>query len=319
MKRKFSILMIVSVLGLLLLFPDSVSRGAREGLMLWFSVVFPALLPFMIISGVIVRMGITSAIGRVIYPFAHKLLHITENGCYPVVIGLLSGYPLGAKTIADMCRTESISKREGQYLLTFCNNASPMFMLEYMGIYCMGMKKPYYLMIVVYLSAFLNALLFQKSLGCCKMRDGYCVTGGNACPSNRYVRCQNRSFMEALDDSILDSFVTLAKVGGYIILFSILAQLVEELLPLSIPVKVAGLGIIEITTGGEYLKNFVTDYTQVWIFGAVFCAFGGFSSIAQTASVIQGSGLSVKKYILAKVCHALFAGVLALLLGRFIV
>lgn len=303
MKRKIIIISMLAVLGLFLLFPDQVSRGAREGLMLWFSIVFPALLPFIVVSGVIVRMGITSAIGRVIYPFVHKWLPISENGCYAMVVGLLSGYPLGAKTVADLCISEKISRREGQYLLTFCNNSSPMFMLEYMGAYCMGLPMPDLLLVIVYLSAFLNAFFYQKRFGC--YQKGDCVV--------KYSWSEKRelSLMGALDESILDSFVTLAKVGGYIILFSILAQLVEELSLLPLPVKMAGLGIIEITTGGECLRSFITDSTQIWILGASICAFGGLSSIAQTASVLQGSGLSVKKYILAKATHALLAAGLA--------
>lgn len=306
MKRKIKIISLAAVLGLFLFFPDQMSRGAKEGLILWFSIVFPALLPFMVVSGVIVRLGITSSIGRVMYPFVHKWLHVSENGCYPVVVGLLSGYPLGAKTVADLCVSGKISRREGQYLLTFCNNSSPMFMLEYMGVYCMGLKNPEFLLVAVYLSAILNALLYQKHFGC--------YHGGDNVVKYSCNGKKEAFLMGALDESILDSFVTLAKVGGYIILFSILAQLVEELLPLTLLLKVAGLGMIEITTGGEYLRSFIMDGRKIWILGTVFCAFGGFSSIAQTSSVLQGSGLSIKKYIVAKTTHALLAaGVAALM------
>lgn len=298
------------LLGLFLIFPDPVSQGAKSGLTLWFSVVFPALLPFMVISGTIVRMGIASSIGRILYPLLHKCLHVSENGCYPVVIGLLSGYPLGAKTIADLCISGGITQEEGQYLLTFCNNASPMFMLEYMGAYCMGLPRPELLLLIVYLSAFLNAFLHQKRLGCYQKDN--CVV--------KYTRQEKKEdfFMNALDESILDSFVTLAKVGGYIILFSILAGLGGEMLPLSPLTKTAGLGIIELTTGGEYIRNLLNNSLQIWILGAAVCAFGGLSSIAQTSSVLQGSGLSLKKYFLAKLCQTLIAAGLATVLGIFV-
>lgn len=315
MKRKMTILLIGLILVLLLVFPDIVSAGAEDGLMLWFSVVFPALLPFMILSGVIVRIGITSVIGRVIYPLAHKSLHISKNGCYPVVIGLLSGYPLGAKTVADMCCAGNLSRKEGQYLLRFCNNASPMFLLEYMGIYCMGLKRPYWLLLVVYASAFLNAFFHRKDLLICDTIKEHATTKKNG---KQLEKRSGYGMMEALDESILDAFLTLAKVGAYIILFSILAQLVEELLPLSTGFKVVGLGMIEITTGGEYIRRFVENPFWSWLVGSVFCAFGGFSSVAQTASVIQGSGLSIRQYIQAKFGHACLAGVLAAIVGYFL-
>ena len=322
MKRKIMILCILAVLGLLLLFPDSVIKGATDGLMLWFSIVFPALLPFMILSGVIVRLDITSTIGRMIYPLFHRVLGVSAYGCYPGVVGMLSGYPLGAKTVADLYQAGKITGKEGQYLLAFCNNASPMFMLEYIGVYCIGLKQPWLVLLVVYGSGILNALLL-KGIECFrdKIRGGCCQEFCNVRQySSKSLCCvgKKQSFISALDDSILDSFVTLAKVGGYIILFSILAQLVEELLPVPAITKMLGLGIIEITTGGEFIRAMDISFTEKWIAGCLFCGFGGFSSIAQTASVLQGSGLSVKRYIAAKICHALAAAGLAVLSMRII-
>ncbi len=315
MKRKIMILCILTVLAMLLLFPDSVSKGATDGLMLWFSIVFPALLPFMILSGVIVRLNITSAIGRIIYPLFHGILGVSESGCYPVVVGFLSGYPLGAKTVADLYQSGKITGKEAQYLLSFCNNASPMFMLEYMGVYCIGLKKPWLILLVVYASGILNALFLKwmeyiwdkirgkSHQGLGNLDEAYC--------KGLYCNRKKQSMISALDDSILDSFVTLAKVGGYIILFSIFAQLVEELLRIPAIAKMLGLGIIEITTGGEYVKAMDISLTEKWIAGCLFCGFGGFSSIAQTASVLQGSGLSIKRYIVAKIGHAFMAAVIA--------
>lgn len=318
MKRKIMILCILTVLGTLLLFPDSVSKGAADGLMLWFSIVFPALLPFMILSGVIVRLDITYTIGRIIYPLFHRVLGVSANGCYPAVVGLLSGYPLGAKTVADLYQAGKITGKEGQYLLSFCNNASPMFMLEYIGVYCIGLKQPWLVLLVVYSSGILNALLL-KWMECFrhKIRGGCHQEFDDAEKTLCKGLCCERkkqSFIDALDDSILDSFITLAKVGGYIILFSILAQLVEEISFLPAVAKMFGLGIIEITTGGEYIKAMDISLAEKWIAGCIFCGFGGFSSIAQTTSVLQGSGLSLKKYIAAKIGHAVIAAGLAVLI-----
>lgn len=289
----------------LFLFPVTVSNGARNGLMLWFTIVFPALLPFMVLSGVIVKMQITSTAGRILYPFFHRILRVSENGCYAAVVGLISGYPLGAKTAADLCRDGKITRREGQYLVSFCNNASPMFLLEYMAVYCMGMKKPFLLLCIVYLSGWINALLYQKLFGCYQLENSVV----------KYTKESKKpvSWMQALDESILDAFVTLAKVGGYIILFSIMAQMTEELLPLPVICKAIGLGAIEITTGGAYLKEEIVNPFTLWVLGAAISAFGGFSSIAQTFGVLQGSGISARHYILAKVGHALIAAGIAAL------
>lgn len=303
MRRKGMLVGVLLVLAVLLFYPTIVNDGSKEGLMLWFTVVLPALLPFMVFSGVMMRMGVTGVIGRLIYPFAHRVLKLTENGCYVLTVGWLSGYPLGAKTAAALYQSGDISRQEAQYLLVFCNNASPMFLLEYIGVYCLGLEKPLYLLMVVYLSAIVNAFFYKKCYGYYQETENVI----------KYHRPPNKkcSIMTALDESILDSFVTVTKVGGYIILFSIMAQFLEKALPCHQSIKLLGLGIIEITTGGEYLKSYEALAWQKWILAAAFAAFGGLSSVAQTFSVLHETDLSMKKYLIAKVWHSLLAALIA--------
>ena len=215
-------------------------------------------------------------------------------------VGFLSGYPLGAKTAADLLQDEKISYEEAQYVTGFCNNASPMFLLEYIGVYCMGLTKPWVVLVVVYGTAILNAFLFLRK----KVSSGY----QNRQNVVKYCYQEDRvSVMDALDQSILNSFVTVTKVGGYIILFSILAEFVEKIVPCHEFAKLIGLGVIEITTGGEYLKAYPMAEPVKWIIACGIAAFGGLSSVAQTYSVLQGSGIKIDGYLKAKLLHTLLA------------
>ncbi len=307
MRRKLIILAVAVALCCCILFPQAVSQGAGQGLMLWFNVVFPALLPFMILSGVIVRLGISGVIGRVVYPIMHRLLGVSRNGCYPIVIGLLSGYPLGAKTVSDLCVSGRISRKEGQFLLGICNNASPMFLLEYMGVYCLGMSQPFWILAVIYLSAFLGA-----AIGNGRKQDFEALLPPEA-EKGWEKGLPGWSVMEAVDTSILDAFVTTAKVGGYIILFSILVRLMQKLLLGESFLEILLMGVLEITTGGEAVRALGGNPYMQWMVGIGICAFGGLSSIAQTSSVIRESGLSIKGYIAAKLRHAIIAVILTAL------
>lgn len=301
MRKRLLWLNIGLVLLLLIFFPMVVNKGSKEGLQLWFTVVLPALFPFMVFSGVMMKIGATQTIGRWLYPVLHRLLGLSENGCYALAVGFLSGYPLGAKTAADLLRQRAVTAEEAQYILCFCNNASPMFLLEYIGVYCMGMKKPWFILMVVYGTAILNAVLFLRK----NIRGSYQT-------SQNMVKCSYEKekpvgVMNVLDQSIADSFVTVTKVGGYIILFSILAEFVEQIVPCHAFAKMIGLGVIEITTGGEYLKAYPMMADLKWIFACGFSAFGGFSSVAQTYSVLQSNELSIAGYLKAKGTHVILA------------
>lgn len=308
MKKKLLWINICLILAVLLLCPAVVNKGSKDGLLLWFTVVLPALFPFMVFSGVMMKIGATQTIGRYLYPFFHRLLGLSENGCYAMAVGFLSGYPLGGKTAADLLRQNAVTPEEAQYILCFCNNASPMFLLEYIGVYCLGMGKPWLILAVVYGTAMLNAVLFLRK----NTKDRYQIRQNVVKCS--YEKEKRPAVMNALDQAILDSFVTVTKVGGYIILFSILAEFVEQIVPCHAFAKMIGLGVIEITTGGEYLKAYPMIPELKWIFACGFAAFGGFSSVAQTYSVLQGTELSVAGYLRAKLTHVFLAVLTAVFL-----
>lgn len=308
MKRK----LYAAVIGIIILiffgYPQVVSTSAKEGLLLWFQVVLPALLPFLILSSVILGLGIDSSISRLAAPLLTRLFGISRAGCYPVVIGMLSGYPLGAATVGEMLRRERISTEEAQYILHFCNNASPMFLLQFIGANCLGFRQPLLVLGIIYLSAWTNTLVERffhrpaaapKSMPVCQIQE-------------------KPSLIRLLDESILYGFTVLAKVGGYIILFSILAGVLEQVLPVPISVCAVMTGILEITTGADQIVHMAVpeEWRMILLLGC--SAFGGFSSVAQSASVLAGTELSIRKYICAKVRQAVIAaGYMALFVSLF--
>lgn len=300
------------VIGCLLLFfffcPGTVSGSAKEGLLLWFQVVLPALLPFMILSSVILQMGFNDSISRVVSPVLMKVFGISQAGCYPVVIGLLSGYPLGAATVAEMVKRDRLSQTEAQYILHFCNNASPMFILQYIGIDCLGLRQPLLLLAVIYLSVWTSAA-FERLL----RQRGFVKH-----PSAPLCVRQRQSVIAILDESILHSFTVLTRVGGYIILFSILAGAWQQIRLFPVPFRAVLTGLLEITTGAGQIMQ--TPLPEQWrmILLTGCTAFGGLSSVAQSASVLDETGLSIRSYLGAKMRQAVIAsGYMALLISLF--
>ena len=98
-RRKLVVLLGIIIL-LFIFFPDMVAGGAKLGLTLWFHTVLPALLHFMILSSFMIKQNVTGSVSRVVYPVFARIFGLSRAGCYPAVIGLLSGYPVGAKTTA---------------------------------------------------------------------------------------------------------------------------------------------------------------------------------------------------------------------------
>lgn len=300
MKKSFFRLLSVAALILLLRYPSIAFEGAKNGLVLWGSVVVPTLLPFMICSNVIVTLN---AIHILIFPFKrvlHRFFCLSDAGSYTLVSGLLCGYPMGARTCSDFMNHSRISEKEGRYLFAICNHPSPMFLLGYAASSLPTGVPVWLLLTCVYLPIIPVSIAARKYYGINGPTKSLPITRESA-----------RSF----DDSLMDSCEVMVKIGGYIMLFSILALYITKL-PINVPQhKAVILGFVEITTGIKAISHaFSGILGGLWI-GAV-TAFGGLSGIFQTKSVIKNAGLSIRHYVAWKGLHCLLTIILFILLSR---
>lgn len=311
MKKKYlKALLVLSFLLLLLLFPKASLAGAKSGLLLWFNTVFPTLLPFIIVSNLIIQLNVTDYISMILYPVLHKLLGISKNACYPVLIGMISGYPVGAKACSDLVMENKISKEEGQFLLCFCNNASPMFIISYVTIQSLNLEKHSYLILgVVLLSAFISGFLFRFYRS--HFHKNASLSSADASLSIQNIE-KEQTLFQLLDSAIVDAFRVQVKIGGYIILFSILAQIVSGVHFLPSTMQFMLIGSLEITTGIGFLAATPLSALKKIVLITALTAFGGFSSLAQTKSVVADSGLSIRTYLIVKLLNAAIAAVMIL-------
>ncbi len=305
---------------LIILFPETSLEGAQSGLLLWFNTVLPTLLPFMIMSNLLVNLGFAHALGRLLYPFMKFTFKVSPEGCYPILIGLLSGMPVGAKTIGDLVEREDITLEEGQYLLSFCNNISPMFIMNFIAISQLGQPSlRFKLLIINFLSGFISGFLYFR-LG--NSRPTIKVAKKNS--YTLHIQETTNDFYQKekligfdfsmLDNAIMNSFEVITKVGGYIILFSIPAQIISSSNAINPLIKIITIGTLEITTGINYIASTYLSLNIKIVLIVAITAFGSVSALAQTNSVINNTRLSISIYLKNKIMQMLIAILLALII-----
>lgn len=305
---------IVLFLTLIIIFPASSFEGAKQGLLLWFNTVLPTLLPFIIISNLIIKMQITAALSKLLYPIFHIIFGVSKEGCYPVLIGFLSGIPVGAKSVSDLLQNKSISTKEGEFLLGLCNNASPMFIMSYIAISQLKLPQMrFIILLILYLSAILSSKLYFNVFKTLKSKNSNEVTSLSLY-EEEITTCKSEKFDFALlDASIMNGFEIITKVGGYIILFSIPARIIMSLFPSENILKLLAIGLFEITTGINQISNAnIPIYTKIVLI-IILTAFGGLSGLAQTKSVINETRLSIITYVKVKLLNMSIACILAII------
>ena len=135
-KESLAAALLLAVFVLMVCFPTAASLGASQGLLLWFQVLIPSLLPFFLLSGFLIRSGLITNIGTALQPLLGRCFHTSPEGAACVLIGFLCGYPLGARTAADLYGRQKISRQEATYLLCLTNNISPGFLSGFVITSC---------------------------------------------------------------------------------------------------------------------------------------------------------------------------------------
>lgn len=283
----------------LLFFPKESFNAALKGLVLWFRMIIPALLPFAILSNIFIRFRIANYFSFLLEPILGRLFKVHKEGCFCILAGFLFGYPMGAKIANDLVVDQQISKQEGEYLFLFCNQASPAFILNYVALNGLKNEKMFLpVFIILILSAFtlgilLRIFIYNKNLN---------IISQELKVSHREIT----SPFELLDQCIMNGIETILKLGAYIIVFSIFVKMVEIMLKDFHALKALCIGILEMTNGIAYLTTLNNSFETQFLL-ALFCvSFGGISCIFQTAAMVKSSHFSISKYLIAKIMTAFF-------------
>lgn len=267
---------------------DIVIAGAMKGLMLWYKNVLPILLPFMLISGIMVASIKSSALNN---SSKSKVAVFTT-----VFLGVLCGYPLGAKTTADFVVRDIYDKKIGNILLPMCNNSSPMFISGYI-IHFILKDSISFLSVIIY--------IYLPYAVLCSLYILLSFTQQKNISNISLTKPPYNSDNNQAQDFMLTSVIQITYVGIYIMLCSIITEFVyaSELAPIY---KIIISGVTELTRGISDINNcpLITSDIKTALILAV-TSFGGISSILQTKQVIKNSGLSIVSYISIKLICAL--------------
>lgn len=315
-------LFLLFTIGLVLYSSDNIS-SAKSGLLLWVNSIVPSLLPFFIATELLCSTNIVHLIGNLLTPIMKPLFNISGEGSFAFIMGIISGYPTGAK-IAAKFRNENIcTKEECERLLSFTNNSGPLFIIGTVGISMFGNSTIGLLLFITHILASITVGIIFRFW---KYKNN---TLNHELPSQIKLKQKNNINMlnlgEIIGKSITNSISTIIMIGGFVVFFSVITSILKasnllQLLTifidpifhtLSIPEELSKhfiTGLIEITGGINCISNIQSKNISINIIVTSFLlGFGGLSVMLQVFSIISKTDLSPKPYVIGKLLHGFIA------------
>ena len=313
--------------------PADACAFAALALKLWFEKMIPSLFPFMVLSGLIVRLELSRSISLPIFPVLGRLYRISRTMCTTLLLGFLFGFPLGAKTIAEQYSLRQLTKPQAQYLLSFCNNIGPVYLLSFalplLGLSGGAENLPLRTAVILFFFGIplLYGLILRHTFYHCfsfsSENPPACAVakpdsesthpgpGSSARLKAASAEYSRPSFISSLDASITSACGAIARLGGYMVFFIVcnlplgqISHLLKSILPQTSQYSLAVFTapVLEITSGLSLAEGILAPALFM-----TMLTFGGLSCFAQTYTCIRETDLSFGNYCFHKLAQTLIA------------
>ena len=311
-RKLILILVITIILGAIVINPEVYITSCLNGIMVWATVVLPALLPFMFFTKTLTELGVADILASKFKLFP-KIFKVPSLAIYVFILSILSGYPVGAKIVADLYESGAINKEEAYKITTFTSNSGPMFILGSVGIGMLTSKKLGIIILISHiLGALINGLIYRNHKE-------------NSTEINKKIIEKNNL---SIGDLMWNTVHSVLIIGGFIALFFVIIEIINNLNTFS-PIsnlfsKIFNCdaniftaifnGIFEITRGCLDISKLGLSELVSGTLCTFIISFGGLATAMQALVFLKKFDMRFSFFIKQKITHAIFASVISFIL-----
>lgn len=287
----------------------AVSEGVGFGLRTCVGVLIPALFPFMVLSSFLSLTSAARILSAPLTPITTKIFKLPKELGAIVLLSLIGGYPVGAKSISLLLSQGKISKRTAERMLCFCVNSGPSFLITAVGT---GMLANHTAGIILFATQTAATLIIGAAVS---LRTKPLKTEAGS------VEMRGAS---ALVTAVSSASSAMLAMCSFAVLFSGILSLVTasglihqtaRLLPVKESVVSAvAAGFFEVTSGCIRAAGIGGDMAFAMLSAIV--SFGGLSVLFQIMSCFRENPIRFRPLILARISHMLVSTAMAMPLYR---
>lgn len=212
----------------LIIFSKTNLTATKSGLELWSTSVLPSLLPFFIAVELLKYTDIIKILGKLFNPIMRPIFNVPGAASFALIMGIISGYPTGAKIVSDFKKEGICSDIECERLIAFTNNSGPLFIISTVGISFLGDTRTGILLFITHILACLSVgFLFRW------WKNGKKSNYSNnsnllSQPEKNNKKANLNNLGEILATSIMNSINTIIMIGGFVTIFSVIVSILKE-------------------------------------------------------------------------------------------
>ena len=305
-RQLLSAVMLVIALACLFLFSNDTETAISQSLKFCADVLIPSLFPFMVISSLMVRFRAADVLCRPLSGWFCRLFRLPSCACSAFFLGAICGFPVGAKTAAELYEKGDLTKREAERLAAVSNNTGPSFIVEVIGAFYWNNR---IFGIYLYCIQLLSALLLGRIYSC-----------GERLPlpakeheTHFSAVSPGKIFAEAVSSSAYGMLGICGFVSFFQAILAILYRILsaigaEAAVPFAASVLEFSSGSAEAALLGGAAGAFLCGFTVGW---------SGISVFAQSSLFMSSAGLSLCPMMQSKAIQGLICAAAAVLWRRF--
>ncbi len=299
----------------LVIFPNEALEAAKNAYIVCENTVIPSLFPFFVCSNLLTSLNAAEYLSGLLRPVMRPIFGVSENSALAVIMGIVSGYPVGAKTAAALKEGGYITKSEAEKLLAFCNNSGPLFILGAVGSGMLFDRKAGFVLYAAHILAAATAALAMRGVKCDFI---------NPKEKSRFAAAP---FGTLLNDGIAASVTTVYTISGFVVVFAILLKFAELFGIISLAVsfgfgeniaKCIICGLVEPTNGCIAASRLDVDVVYKCMIISSVIGWSGISVHLQVAGTVKKYGLSLRYYFCGKIISALLSPVYTFVIFKLI-
>ena len=298
---KITVFFLIVCLIFILSFSSDYSVAVLDGIKLWGAYVLPALFPYFFLTAILSRLSITSKLSIICSPLTKRLFRINGTAGYLFFISILSGYPTGAKSVADAYTGGLLSKTEAERASALCSTSSPAFLISCVGNITFRSRA---FGIILFLCHLISAIIIGFIFSFYKREE---------LPSKN-VRLIKTSQDDILYQSVYNSVISILVVGGIIVLCYLFCQILFSFIDINGVARAIISGFIECTGGLKLLAS--TGHRLALPIAGAICGFGGLSIIFQSLAFLKKAKIKTAPFFISKALSAVLNFTLCLVCSK---